>query len=356
MIITVINGSPKGEMGVTVQSIKYLQKRYPHVNFIIHNIGKKIKSIEKNPEFLKQIINDIEKSNGVAWIFGVYFELIPYQLKRFIEIIMNETNIQVFRDKYAFSLSTSAHWLDTCAHNYIQAVCDDLCMNYRGFFSAEANDLLIEKERKRLTLFAESFFRAIKFKMPAVRRYPPLQYSQWEYYPSDTSTKIDQGDKSIVVITDCNNRDNNLGRMIAYFKECFVHPIQEVNLRQIKINGGCLACFQCAYDNHCAYEGADDYNKILNEIILPADIIVYAGSIEDRYFSSRMKLYLDRSFVYGHIPIFKGKQMGVIVSGPLSQVTTLREPIENGLDWHQANLAGFVTDEVQNSTLIDKQI
>jgi len=85
----------------------------------------------------------------------------------------------------------------------------------------------------------------------------------------------------------------------------------------------------------------------------PADILIWAGSVTDRYLSSRWKLFLDRNFVFGYIPIYRGKQIGVIISGPLSQVPTLREPLEQGQDWHRSNLINFISDECADSNTID---
>ena len=47
------------------------------------------------------------------------------------------------------------------SHNYINAIGDDLDMKYAGEFSAAMYDLPEEKERKRLSLFAEHFFDTI---------------------------------------------------------------------------------------------------------------------------------------------------------------------------------------------------
>ena len=45
--IVVINGSPKGKNSITYQSIRYLQKHYPNVDFTVFHVGQKIKAIER---------------------------------------------------------------------------------------------------------------------------------------------------------------------------------------------------------------------------------------------------------------------------------------------------------------------
>ncbi len=48
MKILVINGSPKGEHSITLQTIRYLEKLHPEHSFQVLHAGQKIKSLEKN--------------------------------------------------------------------------------------------------------------------------------------------------------------------------------------------------------------------------------------------------------------------------------------------------------------------
>lgn len=48
MNILVLNGSPKGKNGITVQTAYYLQKLYPEHNFEILHVGQQIKKFEKD--------------------------------------------------------------------------------------------------------------------------------------------------------------------------------------------------------------------------------------------------------------------------------------------------------------------
>jgi hypothetical protein len=45
-----------------------------------------------------------------------------------------------FMEKYTAVLSTSIHFYDHTAHNYINALCDDLNMKYVGSFFADMPD------------------------------------------------------------------------------------------------------------------------------------------------------------------------------------------------------------------------
>ena len=353
MRILVINGSPKGPMSVTLQYVAFIQKKRPDIVWEIVHAGKDIRRMERDGGAFDRVLRAVKAADGILWSSGVYMELVPYQLKRFIELIFERGAAKAFAGKYAASLTTSARWLDNLAHNYLQAVSDDLGMRYCGFHSAEAEDLEQEGERARLLLFADGFIDAAARRRPYVRRYPAVVRRPFTYEPGKPLNRIGAKGKRILVLTDCRAGETNLRRMIDRFKDSFADPVEEINLRDIRIAGGCTACFRCAYDNRCMYEGADEYNAVLTRRILPADVLIWAGSVADRYLSSRWKLFLDRNFVYGHIPIYRGKQLGVIVSGPLSQVPTLREPLEQGQDWHRSNLVDFVSDECGDSETLD---
>ncbi len=110
------------------------------------------------------------------------------------------------------------------------------------------------------------------------------------------------------------------------------------------VNGTCLGCIQCGYDNECVYEGKDNYIDFYNTKVKSADILVWAGTIKDRYLSAIWKTFFDRSFFNGHTPSLIGKQIAFIISGPLSQVPNLRQILEAYVEIQHANLVDFITD------------
>ena len=48
MNILVINGSPKGEYSITLQTVRYLERQYPHQTFEVLHVGQKIKALEQD--------------------------------------------------------------------------------------------------------------------------------------------------------------------------------------------------------------------------------------------------------------------------------------------------------------------
>jgi multimeric flavodoxin WrbA len=355
MKIVVLNGSPKGELSVTMQYVKFIQKSFPEHEIKIINISERIKRIENNKEYFKEIIEEIDSSDGVLWAFPLYVFLVSSQYKRFIELITEEGVQNVFKNKYTSALTTSINFYDHTAHNYIHAICDDLNMKYLGFYSADMMDLLDENERRRLKTFALNFFDDIMSNSYTTKSYPPLDKQEFKYEPSPLTEKIYRQNKSVVIVSDSSDKDSNLSLMVEKFRSTLLDDIKVYNLNDIDIKGGCLGCLECGYNNVCVYQGKDGFVDFYNKL-MDYNVIIFAGSIVDRYLSSKWKQFFDRGFFHTHIPVFKGKQLGFIISGPLNQNSNLHEIMEAYCEWQHANLVDFVTDETGNSLEIDNMI
>lgn len=355
MKIIVLNGSPKGDISVTMQYIHYLQKKFKQHELKIINISQKINQIEKDKNIFAGIIDEINSSDGVIWAFPLYFCLVSGQYKRFIELIF-ERNVQdAFKGKYTATLTTSIHFFDHTAINYMNSICDDLDMNYVDYFSLHMYDLEKKDIRENLLKFAQNYFNAIENKKVTFKNYSKIVYSPIQYKPSPNHNKIDISNKKIVILAD-SLENSNLKNMIEKFKSSFSQNIELIVLQDINIRGGCLGCLKCACTYECAYTNKDDFIDFYNSKIKTADIIIFAGTIKDRYLSSTWKTYFDRSFFYTHTPVLVGKQLGVIISGPLKQIPNLREIFQGYSQWQMTNIAGFVTDEYETSNEIDEQL
>jgi multimeric flavodoxin WrbA len=355
MRIVVLNGSPKGDDSVTIHSVKFLQKKIPQHEFRIHNIAQRIRGIEGRSELFDEILEEIKLADAVLWTFPLYLLLVPAQLKRFIELIFEHNKVAVFSGKYTAAISTSIHFNDHIAHRYIQGICDDLDMNFVASFSADMMDLLVEEEQERLLQFGHNFISTVENQYPTIKRYKPIKRLDYNYTSGEGSHSINIDDKKVVVITDVSG-DNNLQKMVTRFRDSFSSAIDVVNLNDLKMVSGCIGCLQCGYDNHCCFEDKDDYTSLFADQVLESDVIVFAGTMKDRYLSSLWKTYFDRSFYMGHRPSLIDKQLGFIISGPLSQNSNLRDLFEGYTGWHHANLVGIVSDEIQNNESLDASL
>ncbi|WP_169717695.1 hypothetical protein SPSIL_044420 [Sporomusa silvacetica DSM 10669] len=353
MKIVVLNGSPKGETSVTMQYVAFIQKRYLEHEFKIFNIAQQIRKLESDEQAFKEIIEDIRSANGILWAFPLYILLIHAQYKRFIELITERAAEAAFKGKHTAILTTSIHFYDHTAHNYMHGICDDLNMKLYASYSAGMQDLFNEQERKKLLQYSQGFFDAIDRDAPASRVYSPLIRQTSEYTPGTDQVSFDNHGRKVVIVTDAEEQQINLTRMIGKIAAHFAGQVEVINLHNVNIKGGCLGCLHCGYDNTCIYNEQDGFTDFYNSQLKTADILVFAGAIRDRYLSSLWKNFFDRGFFNTHIPSFAGKQIAFVISGPLRQLPNLRQIIEAYTEWQQANLVGIVTDEADDSYEID---
>ncbi len=353
MTIVVLNGSPKGDLSVTLQYVRYAARKFPDATFEIHHVAQHIRKLEKDPAALADLLETVKRADLVLWSFPLYFLLVCAQYKRFIELIFERGHQAAFAGKYTASLSTSIHFFDHTAHNYIHGLCDDLGMNYLGAYSPAMYDLMKKPERARWLSFVRQTLDAVSRQKPYAPVYPPLIRQDFIYRPQAAEAKADPAGKSVLILKDGQEPSGNINAMTETLAANFRGPVDLVNLMDIDIQGGCLGCCHCGLNNTCRYSGKDGYIDFFNEKVKKADIIVFAGAVFDRYLSSRWKLYFDRSFFNTHMPTLTGKQIAFLVSGPLGQLPNLREIFMAYGEFQESNLAGIVTDESGDSNQID---
>jgi multimeric flavodoxin WrbA len=350
MRIIILNGSPKGDVSVTMQYVAYIEKKFPGHDYETLNVAHEIKKLEQDTAVSDTVIGKIRSADLVLWAFPLYVMLVPAQYKRFIELVFERGAQDAFAGKYAAVLTTSIHYADMIAHNYLHAICDDLGMKYLGGYSADMHDLLVSEERERLVKFAALTFANAEQKIPVQRETAPLVPPALAYVPGNGQTPVEPGAKKIIILTDNDGSSANLTAMIARLSSAFSGKAETINLHDTDIRGPCLGCCKCAYDNTCVY--TDGYVEFYRNRLAAADIVVFAGAIRDRYLSSTWKCFFDRSFFKGHTPGLSGKQIGFAIAGPLRQVPCLKEALVMWADGGRCS-AHFVADEADTSAELD---
>jgi multimeric flavodoxin WrbA len=356
MNIVVLNGSPKGPLSGTLQYVNYLAKANPQHQFEVVNAAQQIHSIEKNPERFSEIIHQIQKADAVLWSFPLYFMVVHSGLKRFIELVFENNQQKAFEGKYCAAISTSIHFFDHTAHNYIHAVSDDLKMHYVAAFSPAMNDLTSKMGQQQLLQFGTNFLHTIEVHPPIQPLYPTLQPRRFNYTSGATKIQLNSKDKKVLILHDALPDEQNTLQMVAHAQACFSSPVEVINLREINIKGGCQGCMQCGGSYHCAYEGKDDFIEFYKNKVMAADILIYAAAIHDRYLSSRWKTLFDRSFFNTHTPVLQNKQMMWMISGPFQQIPNIKQIFQVYSEFQKTNLVGVISDEQGNSTDIDGYI
>ena len=345
MKILVINGSPKGEYSITLQTVLYLQKKFPAHDFTVLHAGQRIRALEKN---FSEAAEMIAESDLLLFSYPVYTFIAPCQLHRFIEL-MKEHRLDV-AGKIATQLTTSKHFYDTTAHRYIQDNVQDMGMHFIRGLSADMEDLTTEKGRKE----AENWFRHLLWSAdqgyfePVFPAHPAIPAVPVTVPPEN----FDGKPGNVVIIADLKPEDSHLADMVSRFRSQLPYATKVVNIREYPFQGGCLGCFRCAATGKCIWK--DNFDEFLRNEIQTSDAMVYAFRISDHSMGSRFKMYDDRQFCNGHRTVTIGMPVGYLISGNLSAEENLRTVMEGRAQVGSNILAGIATDEENTDAAIDR--
>ena len=345
MEILVINGSPKGKHSVTLQTINYLQILHPEHHFEVLHAGQTIKALEKD---FSPALAAIQKADVLLFSYPVYTFIAPSQLHRFIELLKEAK--QDLSGKYASQITTSKHFYDMTAHQYIQDNCADLGLRYIRGLSADMDDLTTKKGQQE----ADNFFRYLCWSVSEDIYEPfPVPFSPAPALPV-TVPESDSVEKSgdVVIVADLREDDAQLKAMIERFRAKMPRKTRLVNIRDYPFRGGCLGCFNCAVTGKCIY--TDRFDDFLRNESQTADSIVYAFTIRDHSMGARFKMYDDRQFCNGHRTVTIGMSIGYLISGDLSCEQNLQTILEARAQVGSNNLAGIATDTQDPNTAIDQ--
>ncbi len=347
MNILVINGSPKGDYSITLQTVLYLKKRHPEHHFEVLNAGQRIKALEKD---FAPALEAIAKAELLLFAYPVYTFIAPCQLHRFIEL-MKEHNAPV-AGKYMSQISTSKHFFDATAHRYVQENGQDLGMKVLRGLSADMDDLLTQKGQQEAELFLNHVLWCMEqgYCEPVQPAIAKAEHAVATVPPATQPMEEKPGD--IVIVTDLLPEDTRLSAMIERFRRVIPRKTRIINLREYPFKGGCLGCFNCATDGVCIYK--DGFDSFLRDQVQSGEAIVYAFTIRDHSMGALFKMYDDRQFCNGHRTVTVGMPVGYLVCGDYLQESNLQTIIEGHSQVGQNPLAGVATDESDPNAAIDQ--
>ena len=345
MKIAVINGSPKGKYSITLQTVRYLERKFSSHEFVTLNAGQTIRALERDFTPARELLSS---ADAVIFSYPVYTFLAPSQLHRFIELL--KADGVDMTDKYATQITTSKHFYDVTAHKYVEENALDLGMRYIRGLSADMEDLLTDKGKADAEGFFERFLWSAEQGV-----YERTERTRVAFTPIPALVPDeDCGEKKerdVLIITDLTDADRNLSRMIERFRRVLGYTTRIVNISEYAFSGGCLGCFRCAVSEKCVYK--DGFDSFLRDNIQRADAIVYAFEVRDHSMGSRFKMYDDRNFCNGHRTVTVGMPVGYLVSGAYSEENNLSTVIEARSETGGNFLAGVATDERDTNAAVD---
>lgn len=348
--IVVINGSPNGEnISTTMQYIKYLKQEFPMHSYQIINVGKEINKIVSNEILFEKYIDQIENADIVMWASPVYFLLVPYQLKRFIELIYEKKKENVFNNKYAISLVTSVNFFDNIASDYLSQISESLNMINLENLTFSKHELMSPVTQERFKHIFNYIFIQINDLVKVQIKHVNLEVSKKIIYkPITCENKIDL--KNAVVITDSKDYDNT--KNILNKIKSSVENIEVINLHNVDIKSGCTSCMKCTDTLNCCIK--DGYREFFDKSVRDKSTIIFVSEVKDKFLSARMKLFFDRMFFSNHIPVLKDKQIGFICVGDVTPI--IRDFASGVSQFQQANLIDIISDNCQSSDEFDSHI
>lgn len=345
MKILIINGSPKGKYSTTLQTSLYLEILHPEHEFEYLDAGARIKQLEKD---FAPAAKALAEAELIIFSYPVYTFLAPSQLHRFIRLI-KENGVDL-KGRFVSQISTSKHFYDITAHNYVRDNCQEMGMRYIKGLSADMDDLTREKGRRE----AEAFFDYLIWCVGNGIFEPlPEPLPEASHMPVTVPASKSDGDKpgDVVIVADLAPEDGQLKAMIERFQAVFPKNTRLVNIHEFPFKGGCISCFNCSTDGTCIYK--DGFSDLLRGSIQSAGAIVLAFSISDHSMGPVFKTYDDRQFCNGHRTVTMGMPFGYLVSGNLSREDNLRTVIDARAEVGGNFLAGVATDEFDPDKEID---
>ncbi len=354
MKAVIINGSPKGKPSMTRYLVSTIRKKFTDLEYSELFVAKSIIRLEKNEAYWNSCMAEIKSADLIIWSFPVYVFAAPAQIMRFIELIHERGCQQNFTDTYTTAITTSGNFYDHTAHRYILEVCEDLGMHYFDGFSGNMFMVQDEAVKSSLIQFAEDFFRHVRQRIPLQKRTQSSLKCDLVYQPTGVVNRPKNGKDRVLVVTDATDKDENLKRMIETFVSVVDVPVEVMNLNEVDIKGGCTGCASCLDSAECKYN--DGFEQFYNDHPHRTNGLIYATTIRQRYFSSKLKQYFDRGFVNGHRPSKTWKATGYLLSGALRGLSNLQDILHAKSQTGEIPLAGIVTDECTDSKELTKSI
>lgn len=347
MNILILNGSPAGKDSITLFTMQYIRLHFPEHHYDVLHVGQQIRKMEQERELWSE---PLRKADAVIFCYPVYTFLVPAQLHRFIEL-MKESGISL-SGKYATQISTSKHFYDVTAHQFIRENCADMGFRYVRGLSADMEDLLCGKGREE----ALSFFRFFLWNVRQGWQEPPVLYPERgepvKAVPEAEPIRAAAPRRIVIVADFTGARDNRLQAMCQRLKNRLPCETEIADIREFPFAGGCLGCFRCAADGRCVYR--DGFDTYLREHIQSADALVYAYTIRDHSMGYRFKLFDDRQFCNGHRTVTMGKPVGYLVDGCLDDEPNLRLLMESRAEVGGNTLAGIACSQRDPDREIDR--
>lgn len=350
MKIIVINGSPRTDKSTTLQYFHYLAKVFPDNKYTVYNVASEIVRMTKDTKYAESLIKEMGTADLILQLFPVYTFSVPYCMVKFYEIIETLPAKDFLRGSVTATLSTSMRFYDHFAHGFIRWYADLLGIDYIQGFSSALDDIFDKDKRKQLIGFFEYVLSTVESKKFIRNRMLKSSDKTGTIPFISTVTKDDlparlpkkEGPFRTVLLKE-NDEDSSLNQMVNEFIHAFPYTVEVFTLANLKLKGSCVGCAHCFSSGKCIYN--DGFDPFYKNNILPPDLLIMAQTLKNPVASSSWKMFQDRRFYAGHQTPRKGKVIGYIVSGSLSQNSLYKDIATQQAMVGSESFCGIVSDE-----------
>lgn len=344
MHITVLAGSPKGEKSLTCQYTNYLARMYPEDTFSCIQLAQNAGSYQKEPGKLQRVASIIEKSDLVLFAFPLYFLTVSSGYMQSLQLLVRQGHR--FPALHGAIITTSIHFFDHTAVNYVGSVAESLGISVIGELTFKMNDLTSAESRKVLKKSFEHWKQVTARNLELGRRYPDYpKNSQSTSFDLPPTERLEGSEGTrLAVISACSSSEPSWSSSMTEHASRLIEDTTVISLSDLFF-GPCLGCLQCGFDNHCVYEGKDGYTDMYRKTILPEDIIIFSLEAEGPYFFSLWQKYLERSFFLNHRPTLAGKQVIYLVTGSMRARQNAREILSGYTETMGGSLLGIISSD-----------
>lgn len=297
--MVVLCGSPKGPNSVTLQTVRYLARRFTDDRFSV--FGLRASGDGVFPDFAA-FADAVSDADALVFAYPVYSFGPPSHVMRAVEEIKRRS---LSLDGLFFTqITTSMKVLDPLAHEWVARNALDLGMRVVSGLSAGQEDLPSGTGGADAEAFWEYFRAAVRGSLDA------------------PSAVADRRRFRTLLIADLTPDDARLAGMIDGFRRVYPYDIEVFNVRDFRFRGGCLGCLRCSPEGHCVY--ADGFEELFRSSHGTVDATVVAFSVRDHGIGSALKRYFDRTYFNGHRAPEKRSSIGYLVAGDLSSEPQLK--------------------------------
>ena len=355
--VVVVNGSPKGELSLTLQHSLYMLGQQEYITYKILQAGEVLSLIDFDRSWLESAMTEVESADAIIWNTPVYTMLVPWQLIRFFDLIKQAGRSDIFQGKYATSMMTCFHYYDHLAEDWLRAMSEDLGISYIEGRTADNEDMLHQEHRDSMRFFMNDFIHRCRNHTPVERKFMPLPDTPSpRFIPAQSLIRSEDAVKETsglrtVLLTDEVDGEGNLSRMIDVFLDAYPHPVGIVDINQFPYEAGCHGCLKCELVGDC--ERKDGFQEFYLNLVNTCDVLLFGMNIEDRYLTPVWKLFLDRTFSNGHRTSMMGKHTAYLVAGPLRALPNVRQFLEGKDNVGRENCMGIIGDEYEDSAYLE---